>query len=83
MALKTYEKSKLVNDSYRKESLKKEVEILGKIDHPNIIKLFDSIDTSTKVSIVLEYFQGKSLYQYLRKKSQMKLSESEAKVIFR
>jgi len=44
-----------MSDQYRKESLKKEIEILKKLDHPNIIKLYDSIDTGVKVNLVMEY----------------------------
>ncbi len=63
--------------------MKKEIEILGKLDHPNIIKLYDAIDTSHKVSLIMEYSSGKSLHSYLRKKEQFRIKEEEAKVIFR
>ena len=74
-----------MSDQYRRESLKKEIEILKKLDHPNIIKLYDSIDTGLKVNLVMEYVQGKSLYSYLKKKSRtsLKIDEDEAKLIFK
>jgi len=57
--------------------LKKEIEILKKLDHPNIIKLYDSIDTGIKVNLVMEYVQGKSLYSFLRKKGGVMLKIEE------
>jgi serine/threonine protein kinase len=44
-----------MNDSYRREALKKEIEILKKIDHPNVIKLYDAVDTGMKVNLIMEY----------------------------
>lgn len=48
MAVKIYEKSKLL-DPQRKSSVKKEIQILKKIDHPNIVKLHEIIDSPKQV----------------------------------
>lgn len=47
-AIKIYEKFKLV-DPQKKNSVKKEIEILYKINHKNIVKLFEIIQTSQQV----------------------------------
>ena len=47
-AVKLYDRSKLI-DSTRKQSLVKEIKILKRIDHPNIIKFYEAIDTSKYV----------------------------------
>ncbi|XP_068600429.1 serine/threonine-protein kinase 36 [Brachionichthys hirsutus] len=39
-------------------SLKKEMEILRGLQHPNIVKLYDSFETEEKVVIVTEYAEG-------------------------
>eukprot|EP00347_Sterkiella_histriomuscorum_P003207 403365182 len=85
VALKSYDKQKIMSDQYRKESLKKEIDILRNLDHPNIIKLYDSIDNGLKVNLVMEYVEGKSLYSFLRKKGgfTLKIDETTAKVIFK
>jgi serine/threonine protein kinase len=49
-AMKSYTKVKL-NDAHRKESVKKEIEILKSLDHPNIIKLQQTIDTPGQVNL--------------------------------
>ena len=73
-----------MTDSYRRDALKKEIEILKTLDHPNVIRLIETIETSTRINIVMEYVKGKSLYQYIRKKPGMKIgNENECKQIFR
>ena len=42
-----YERSKLV-DSMRKQSLLKEIRILKRLDHPNIIKLYEALGYEVK-----------------------------------
>lgn len=36
------------------------------IDHPNIIKLYESVDTLTKINLVVEYGGKLSLLDYLK-----------------
>jgi serine/threonine protein kinase len=48
MAIKIYDKIKL-NDQQRKNSVKREIEILKKVDHENIVRLYEVIDTSKQV----------------------------------
>jgi len=51
-ALKSYSKLKLC-DIQRKESVKREIEILQTSNHPNIVKLHRTIDTPTQVYLFL------------------------------
>lgn len=74
MAMKTYEKKNLV-DKDTKEAVQKEINILAKLDHPNIMSLYEVIDTRTNVSLVMELCNGKSLYHYIKKKPGQKLPE--------
>ncbi|CAI2363769.1 unnamed protein product [Moneuplotes crassus] len=80
-AVKLYDRSKLV-DGTRKLSLVKEIRILRKVDHPNIIKLHESIDTSTYVYLATEYISGPSLLKYLKSKPDRKMLENEIKLIW-
>ncbi|KAL2533787.1 Protein kinase superfamily protein [Abeliophyllum distichum] len=48
-----------------RESLKSEIFILKKINHPNIIRLHDMIEESGKMYIVLEYCKGGDLSMYI------------------
>lgn len=57
-----------------------ELSILKKVNHINIIKLYELIETSNKIFIVTEYIDGGELYQNIIK--QGKLDESKAKMYF-
>ena len=46
MAIKTYDKSKL-KDKNRKMNVKNEIEILKRLNHPYIISLKETIETTT------------------------------------
>ncbi|CAN6471615.1 unnamed protein product [Victoria cruziana] len=47
------------------ESLLSEIVILRKINHPNIIRLHDIIETPGKIHLVLEYCRGGDLSMYI------------------
>ncbi|PON78931.1 Serine/threonine protein kinase [Parasponia andersonii] len=49
------------------ESLLKEISILSTIDHPNIIRLFEAIETEEKIYLVLEYCDGGDLAAYINR----------------
>jgi serine/threonine protein kinase len=53
VAIKIYEKFKLM-DPAKKTSVKREIHILKKLDHSNIVKLFEVIDTPKQVFIILK-----------------------------
>jgi len=61
----------------------KEIKILTKADHPNIIKLHESIDTSKYVYLATEYISGPSLLKYLKSKPNRQMQESEVKSLWK
>lgn len=77
-AIKTYEKFKLL-DPQRKKNVISEIKILKCIDHPNIIKIKEAIESTKQIHIVMEYVGGCSLWSYIKKKPQRQLSESTAR----
>lgn len=40
----------------------REIAILKRVDHPNIVKTYDLFETATKIHIVMEHMQGGMLY---------------------
>ena len=79
VAIKILEKSKLTNYKDR-NSLEREINILNKIHHPNIVKLFCTIETDRQIFIIMEYIKGNELFQYILVRK--KLEEEEAFYFF-
>jgi serine/threonine protein kinase len=63
--------------------VKREIKIMEKMKHPSIIRLYEVIDTSKYVILVMEYVGGGSLHGYLKSKPNRRLEESDAKKIFK
>jgi serine/threonine protein kinase len=55
---------------------------MERLNHPNIAKFVDAIDTSKIVYIMMEYLGGGSLHQYLKKRTSRRLEELKARRIF-
>lgn len=67
VALKIYVKEKM-KDLQRKKSVRREIKLMKRLDHPNIAKLYDAIETETKVILVMEYVGGGSTHGFLKSK---------------
>jgi 5'-AMP-activated protein kinase catalytic alpha subunit len=61
--------------------LSKEVKLLMRLDHPNIIKLHQVIETDAEMYIIMEYASGGELIDYIAAKGH--LSEREGRKLFR
>ncbi|XP_052025825.1 sperm motility kinase 2B-like [Apodemus sylvaticus] len=57
-----------------------EVEIMMKVNHPNIVSLFQVVETNKRIYLIMELAKGKSLHQYIREAGH--LQEDEARAIF-
>ena len=51
--------------------------------HPNIARLYETIDTEKYVILVMEYVGGGSLHSYLKSKAERRLDEKEVKRVFK
>ena len=80
--MKIYKKIKL-EEPNRRRSVKREIKLMERMRHKNIIQLYEIIDNSKYVILVMEYVGGGSLHGYLKSKSQRRLEEWDAKRIFR
>ncbi len=81
VALKIYEKSAL-SDTLKRNSVLREIHVLETLDHPNIVKIYDCIDTGKQVVIVMECVLGQSLKDYLADIADHKLPEKEGAAMF-
>lgn len=66
VAVKVLTKSKL--SAVDEAALRSEVEILRRLDHPNIVKLIDFFDEEHYFYVVLEYLSGGELFEKLLEK---------------
>eukprot|EP00826_Nyctotherus_ovalis_P041832 TRINITY_DN4259_c0_g2_i2.p1 TRINITY_DN4259_c0_g2~~TRINITY_DN4259_c0_g2_i2.p1 ORF type:complete len:475 (+),score=75.01 TRINITY_DN4259_c0_g2_i2:139-1425(+) len=80
VAIKIYNKLTLLNP-HRKKNVTREIQILQKLSHKNIVKLHESIDSIKELYLVMERIEGASLYSRL--KAARRFSESEARDVFR
>ena len=80
-AMKIYEKSKL-NDNSKKKCVYREIEILKRINHENVAKLYDVITTDKKILLLQELVSGISLREYYNNeiRNQKGISEHKAKI---
>ncbi|KDO34713.1 CAMK/CAMKL/AMPK protein kinase [Saprolegnia parasitica CBS 223.65] len=79
VALKVYSKSKaIVSDQIA--SIQKEIDIMKEIDHPNIVRLYEILETKDHITIIMEHCDGEDLGKYMARKT--KLDEGAARVIF-
>lgn len=81
VAVKIYEKYMITSDQ-RKNCIERETRILKQLKHPNIVKLYETIDTLTQLLLVMELVGGESLYSYVHSKPEKRLSETEALTLF-
>ena len=79
VAIKIMEKSKLINKE-DKVRLDREIEVLKKLRHPNIVHLYSVIEAEDKIYLIMQYIPGKELFDYIVMKK--KLSEKEACIFF-
>jgi serine/threonine protein kinase len=59
---------------------RKEIEVLKMCQHPNIIKLLDLFENQEYYYIVMDYMEGKDMFDYLQKRG-FKISEVRARQI--
>ena len=63
--MKVYDKYKL-NDANKKKALTREIAVLKKIDHPNLVKLYEVIETTRQINLIMEYIEGRSLQSFVK-----------------
>lgn len=67
-------------DAKAQKLLSREIQAMEEMNHPNIVKLFEVVETLTRVHLVIEYASGGELYTYVHERG--KLTERDAKPLF-
>ncbi|XP_060773719.1 MAP/microtubule affinity-regulating kinase 3 isoform X3 [Neoarius graeffei] len=77
VAIKIIDKTQLNPTSLQK--LFREVRIMKILNHPNIVKLFEVIETEKTLYLVMEYASGGEVFDYLVAHGRMKEKEARSK----
>ncbi|KAM4617541.1 serine/threonine-protein kinase MARK2 isoform 1-T1 [Discoglossus pictus] len=77
VAVKIIDKTQLNSSSLQK--LFREVRIMKVLNHPNIVKLFEVIETEKTLYLVMEYASGGEVFDYLVAHGRMKEKEARSK----
>lgn len=78
-AVKLVDKAKLTEENDRRR-VGREIRVLKRLAHEHVIRLFDVVDSPKIVYVVMEYADGGSLLDYVRRRK--KLAEPEAARFF-
>ena len=58
--MKIYDKFRL-NDPMKKKAVQREIAVLRKLEHPNVVGLVELIENQKHINLVMEYVNGVSL----------------------
>lgn len=74
-AIKTLKKD--IFNRHSIDSIKREVEILRSLDHPNIVKYFETYEDDIYLHIVMEYIPGDNLFKMITNKTYVNFTEKD------
>jgi serine/threonine protein kinase len=77
VAIKLLAENLAADPSFR-DRFVREARIAAKLSHPNIVRVFDSAETDGKPFIVMEYVEGETLAETLRRRGRLPSGETVA-----
>ncbi|XP_038868914.1 serine/threonine-protein kinase NIM1-like [Salvelinus namaycush] len=78
VAIKILDKTKL--DQKTQRLLSREISSMERLQHPNIIRLYEVVETLSRLHLVMEYAGGGELYTKIS--TEGKLSDIDSKIVF-
>ncbi|XP_061117934.1 serine/threonine-protein kinase NIM1-like [Conger conger] len=79
VAIKVLDKTRL--DQHTLRLLSQEVDSMERLHHPNVIRLYEVLETPSRLHLVMEYASGGDLFTKISTAG--KLSDSNSKIVFR
>ena len=70
------------NSKIKKENIIKEVNLLKELNHPNIVKFLDYYEETENIYIVMEYYEGGTLKQYIEN-NKNNINEEKSRIIIK
>ncbi|OAA68808.1 Serine/threonine-protein kinase KIN4 [Cordyceps fumosorosea ARSEF 2679] len=80
VAIKLIKRDTVGSNPSRLAKIRREVTILRGLHHPNIVRLFDMVETDRYIGIILEYASGGELFDYILNHRYLK--DSSARRLF-
>lgn len=65
VAIKIYDKVKLI-DATRRHCVHREATVLTQLNHPNLLRLYDVIDSANQLYLIMEFVRGYNLTSHLK-----------------
>ena len=83
VAIKSFNKTKKTKygDNLNMDKILYEINLMRKLNHPNITKILETFEDEKFYFIIMEYINGGNLFSFVKKRR--KLSEKVAKFLFR
>lgn len=79
LAVKVFNKQKITSNTNLMLNIEREIDIMRRLRHPNIVKLYEVLATKTKIYFVMELVKGGELFAKVAK---TRLSESQSRKYF-
>lgn len=79
--MKIIDKRLVAKREYVRKNLRREAVVLQRLSHPNIIRLYEVLETSNNYYLVMEFAEGGPFMKYLCERK--KLSERETRKFMR
>ena len=76
VALKTIDARDLHNGNDLLARFRREIEIVSRLDHPNVVRAYDVVRTRTQLYLVLEYIEGRDLGALVRERGALPIQEA-------
>ncbi|KAJ8033729.1 Serine/threonine-protein kinase par-1 [Holothuria leucospilota] len=82
VAIKIIDRRKL-KEEYMQKNLYREAKVMNQLRHPNIVRLYETLKSSSLYFLVMEYVAGGDLLSYVRNQLDGCLTESKSRVFVR
>jgi serine/threonine protein kinase len=76
VALKTIDAHNLHRSEEMTARFRQEIDIIARLEHPNVVRAYDVIQTRTQLYLVLEYIAGRDLGTLLRERGPLPVPEA-------
>lgn len=76
VALKTFDARDLHRDKESLARFRREIDIVTRMDHPNVVRAYDVLRTRRQIFLVLEYIEGRDLGSLIRQRGPLPVGEA-------